>query len=361
MPSFEYKCACEQTTVKVIGESMFSAYCHCSQCRKTCSAPYFHGAGFKPSEIKVEGPELGGYAINKMTRKFCKNCGTYVLGDAGEVNIVPSSLIDVMGQSDIRPKAMFHIETGNCCLPLGMPDDGLTKYYEQPSGPVNAVPKIAKQGPFSIPGAVAVDCCDATPDSYSVLASSAVGRLIKMTLKAGCTDNPHDHPLAHYLYILNGGKIKIDMGEGKELELEVKAGQAMPVPGGPHQVSNIGDTDVEILFVEPTGRTTVTPSEFASPFKTDPGCYKILCEDDDWIVGEMVMKAGAEDHPHAHRDHLLYVLGGDKICIYPGKTKDQKLELDIAPGAALDVPQGWHIVANTGAKDVKIIFWEIKK
>lgn len=363
--STSYQCACKQTTVTVNGTMQFSAYCHCSQCRKTCSAPYFHGASFAPSEVKVSGPELGGYAINKMTRKFCKNCGTYMLGDPanGQFVIVPASLIDVIGEANSknRPRAMFHIETGNCCLPLGLPDDSLKKFREQPGGTVDVVTKLAKQGPHTIAGAVGVDCCDSTPDSYSVLASSAVGRIIKMSLKKGCSDIPHDHPLTHYLYILSGGKLKIDMPEGKSMELEVKAGMAMPVPGGPHQVHNVGNTDVDIIFMEPTGVVTETPENHTPGFKTDPDCYKVLFEDEDWLCAEMTMKPGTEDHPHSHRDHLLYVMGGDKICIYPGKKKDQKMEIPIAAGAALDVPQGWHIVANTGTKPVQIIWWEIKK
>lgn len=360
--SRSYQCACKQVTVEVEGKEMFSAYCHCSQCRRTCSAPYFHGAGFKPSQIKVSGGELGGFAINKMNRKFCKNCGTYMLGDAGEVNIVPASLLDFIGQSDTRPKALFHIETGNCCLPLGLPDDGLPKYLGQPDGPLDVTTKVAKQGPFTIAGAGSVDCCASTPDSYSEIAKNDVGRLIKMTLAAGATDNPHDHPLAHYLYIIKGGKLKLDMPEGKSMEIEVKPGMAMPVPGGTHQVSNVGTTDVEIIFMEPTGVNTATPDGHTSPFTTDPDCYKLLCEDDNWFVGEMTMKPGAKDHPHSHRDHLLYVLGGEKIIIYPGKVQgDAKLELPLAPGAALGVPQGWHVVENVGAQEVKIIFWEIKK
>ena len=33
-------------------------------------------------------------------------------------------------------------------------------------------------------------------------------------------------------------------------ELELPSGAAMVIPAGPHQVTNIGDTDVKILFVE---------------------------------------------------------------------------------------------------------------
>ena len=45
--------------------------------------------------------------------------------------------------------------------------------------------------------------------------------------------------------------------------------------------------------------------EFVSPFDCYPEGYQILAEDDDWFIGKMTMKAGAQDPPHSHLDHLV--------------------------------------------------------
>mmetsp|Transcript_67108 Transcript_67108/g.143591 ORF Transcript_67108/g.143591 Transcript_67108/m.143591 type:complete len:243 (-) Transcript_67108:69-797(-) len=215
-----------------------------------------------------------------------------------------------------------------------------------------------------------IDCCKATPDFYKVVAELPQGRLIEMTLKAGGKDNPHDHP-AHYLYVVTGGKLKLSPPPGASegsAEVEMPAGAAMLIPEGPHQVENIGDTDVLILFVEPTASSdpmcmpcTTTLADFVSPMAVCPDCYKVLFEDGSWFIGEMKLKAGETDKPHSHNDHLVYVLEGESICIYPGKEiGEEKMELQVKPGAAMPVPQGHHIVKNTGSTDSKMIFFELK-
>ena len=53
------------------------------------------------------------------------------------------------------------------------------------------------------------------------------------------------------------------------------------------------------------GAEPCTLEEFVSPFECYPEGYKILAEDDDWFIGKMTMKAGAQDPPHSHLDHLV--------------------------------------------------------
>lgn len=45
-------------------------------------------------------------------------------------------------------------------------------------------------------------------------------------------------------------------------------------PPGPHQVKNVGETDVVLVFVEVTGKYTATPEGLKCPCDTDPNCYK---------------------------------------------------------------------------------------
>ena len=53
------------------------------------------------------------------------------------------------------------------------------------------------------------------------------------------------------------------------------------------------------------GGETCALDEFVSPFDCYPEGYQILAEDDDWFIGKMTMKAGAQDPPHSHLDHLV--------------------------------------------------------
>jgi len=222
---------------------------------------------------------------------------------------------------------------------------------------------MMKFGGGTGPGAN-LDCCATNPDNYKVIAECAGGRLVEMTLPAGKGDLPHDHPV-HYLYVVTGGKLKLSPPPGHtegSAEVEMPSGAAMVIPPGPHQVTNVGTTDVKILFVEPIiGGEPASLSDFVSPFTVMPECYKILAEDDDWLIGKMTLPMGATDPPHSHLDHLVYVCEGDGLTIYPGKQiGDEKMEVPIQPGMSLPVPAGHHSVKNTGTKDCDLIFFEQK-
>jgi len=212
-----------------------------------------------------------------------------------------------------------------------------------------------------------IECCAENPDNYKVVAELPGGsRLIEMTLPKGAGDKSHDHPV-HYLYVVNGGKLKLSPPPGAtegEAEIELPDGAGKVIPAGPHQVTNVGDKDVKILFAEPSleCKAGTVEGDFVSPLKVCPDCYKTVAEDDDWFIGEMVMDVGFEDPPHSHLDHLVYVLEGDGITIFPGKEKgDEKMEIPIKPGMAIPVPAGHHIVKNTGTIKCKMVFFELKK
>jgi len=236
------------------------------------------------------------------------------------------------------------------------------------------------------PAGANVSCCKAFPGGYKDLTPKAAPdhplpspdylkgcTLVHMTLKKGQKDEPHDHP-KHYMYILNGGKLKIvgaPAKEGETMEAEMKTGDAMVMPPGVHQVENIGDTDVEVLFLEVGAHKDTTPAGHLPPQTTDADHYKTLFEDDEWMVVKMDMKAGAEDHPHSHREHVVYALSACELSIWgdpEGKGKDMESAGDphvgpvpVTPGMVLPVPAGFHVVKNTGSTDASLMFFERKK
>lgn len=241
-----------------------------------------------------------------------------------------------------------------------------------PAAKPAAAPSAAASAKFSFASGLP-DCCTSNPESYKVVAELPGSRLVEMTLPPGGEDTPHDHPV-HYMYIVKGGKLSItgynEKAEkaGDPHEVEMPDGAPPILPAGPHQVKNVGDNEVKIVFVEPL--LTCQPcgelqGTNKTPFMVKPACYKILAEDGDWFTGMMEMEAGDSDPPHSHRDHFVYVLEGDGITIFPGTSGDleqaEKLEVPIKPGMALPVPAGPHFLKNTGTVKAKLIFFEMKK
>ena len=119
-----------------------------------------------------------------------------------------------------------------------------------------------------------------------------------------------------------------------------------------------------------TGGTTCTPCgevpDFISPFKVAPECYQVLAENDDFVTGMMTMKPGESDPVHHHKDHLIFVLEGEEITIYPCGDQAAAMTVPIAFGAGIPAPMsappfGKHSLRNTGKTTVKMLFFESKK
>jgi len=216
------------------------------------------------------------------------------------------------------------------------------------------------------------DCCAVCPDNYKVSAELPGARLIEMTLAPGEEDKPHDHP-CHSMYVVQGGKLSItdfdDTGKpkGDAHEVELPTGAPPLMPAGPHQVKNVGDTTVKVMFVEPTLMCMPCGEvkDYTSPFKVAPECYKILAENDMWITGMMTMDVCAKDPVHHHRDHLIYVLEGDEVTIYVDGDESKAMAVPIKPGAGIPAPMSAppfakHSLKNSGSVPLKMLFFEAK-
>jgi len=217
-----------------------------------------------------------------------------------------------------------------------------------------------------------LDCCATCPEQYKVVAELPGARLIEMTLKPGEEDKPHDHP-AHSMFVAQGGKLCITdydetgkpKGEGHEVELPSGAPPIMPP--GPHQVKNVGETTVKVIFVEPTlmCQPCGDVGEYISPFKVAPECYKILAEDDMWITGMLTMEVGGKDPVHHHKDHLIYVLEGDEVTIYVDGDESKPMAVPIKPDTGIPAPMSAppfakHFLKNSGTVPLKMLFFETK-
>jgi len=216
------------------------------------------------------------------------------------------------------------------------------------------------------------DCCTSNPEYYKVVAEIPNARLVEMTMPPGAEDAPHDHP-PHSMFVIQGGKVAIkappDFAAADAHEAELPTGAPPIMPAGVHQVKNVGDTEIKIIFVEPL--PTCTPcgdiADMVTPFSVAPECYSLLAENDDWITGLLTMEPGQMDKLHQHRDHLIYVLEGEEVTIYPDGNMEDGHAVPIKPNAAIPAPMsagpifGNHIMKNSGQTTVKMAFFEMKK
>jgi len=217
------------------------------------------------------------------------------------------------------------------------------------------------------------DCCLSNPEIYKVVAEIPNARLVEMTCPPGGEDKPHEHP-GHSMFFVKGGKLSItDIKDGKPgepHEVEIPSGAPPIFPPGAHQVKNVGNEEVKVIFVEPL-LACMPCGEVAgmiTPFQVKPECYKILAEDADWITGMVTMDPGVSDGLHSHKDHLIYVLEGNGVTLYPREEGKDGHEVPIKPGMAIPAPMAGagglfkqHIMKNTGSIPLKMVFFEMKR
>lgn len=73
------RCRCDGVRIASSGETHFSGYCHCDDCRRSNGAPIVAFAGFEKSQIQWDSKEtLGEWRNGNFARLFCTHCGSPV-------------------------------------------------------------------------------------------------------------------------------------------------------------------------------------------------------------------------------------------------------------------------------------------
>ena len=92
-------CHCGAVRYEAAGDPVYSALCHCSDCRKSAGAPMVGWALFPKDKVSVTG-EVASYASSEhATRQFCARCGTglFYLNEMifpGQIDIQTATLDD---------------------------------------------------------------------------------------------------------------------------------------------------------------------------------------------------------------------------------------------------------------------------
>ena len=86
------------------------------------------------------------------------------------------------------------------------------------------------------------------PDHYTVIFENERVRVLEYQDKPGTRTNWHAHPDT-LMFTLSSFRRRISAG-GRQVEVELPAGQARWVGAQEHSGENIGDTDTHSIFVE---------------------------------------------------------------------------------------------------------------
>jgi quercetin dioxygenase-like cupin family protein len=74
-------------------------------------------------------------------------------------------------------------------------------------------------------------------------------RVFESTLKPGEKEAMHSHP-ASIIYVIDGGKIRNHLPDGKTSESELKAGDTIYRDPLTHWAENVGTTTIKLVLVE---------------------------------------------------------------------------------------------------------------
>ena len=84
--SFSGKCLCGRVSYKVSVDPNFILNCHCEDCRRSTGAVFGTNVFVAEDKVQITG-KLSSYSHtadsgNKMTKRFCPNCGTLLFGNS---------------------------------------------------------------------------------------------------------------------------------------------------------------------------------------------------------------------------------------------------------------------------------------
>ena len=84
---------------------------------------------------------------------------------------------------------------------------------------------------------------------YSLIMENEYVRVLDARFRPGAKAVMHFHP-NHVVYVLTDGKLKITTPDGNNMDVDLKAGQAIWMPVGQHAAENVGKLEVHNLVVE---------------------------------------------------------------------------------------------------------------
>lgn len=104
---------------------------------------------------------------------------------------------------------------------------------------------------FFASGAAAQDPAKVAPDMYRVILENNWLRVIDYHIKPGEKEPMHSHPQGVLVYPLTDAHMRVTAADGKTTDAKVHAGQVAWRDPATHFGTNVGDSEVHELLVEP--------------------------------------------------------------------------------------------------------------
>lgn len=95
----------------------------------------------------------------------------------------------------------------------------------------------------------AADPLEVAPDMYKLVYENDRVRVMQVTFEVGQAIPEHSHP-DHFVYVLEGGSLKITKADGTVADAEVKAGDVIWIDAETHSAVNTGTSAVRLLVTE---------------------------------------------------------------------------------------------------------------
>jgi hypothetical protein len=121
-------------TFEAVGDPVVVAHCHCEDCQRLTGAGHSTGAMFPTDRFEIRGPtreyELRSEAGNQVTRVFCPNCGSPILGrNSGMAGFVTVSLGLIEDSYGLEPGVVIFARNRRA---WDVMDDSIATFDAQP-------------------------------------------------------------------------------------------------------------------------------------------------------------------------------------------------------------------------------------
>lgn len=127
MNNIEIKCLCGSVVLKLTGEPVVQAYCHCDDCQVAHGAAYVATAAYPSHRVEVLKGQLIPLAVKTTPRMRCDTCGTFLFTEVANTGL-RSVNATLLPKEQFKPQ--FHLQCQHAVLPIV---DNLPHYKDFPA------------------------------------------------------------------------------------------------------------------------------------------------------------------------------------------------------------------------------------
>lgn len=98
--------------------------------------------------------------------------------------------------------------------------------------------------------------------------------------------------------------------------------------------------------------------EYKDPVKVSAKNYKLLQQDGDFRLVEMVIPPRSSDVEHSHPNEMVYFITGGKVRVH--LPEGDPVDLDIPDGHSMTHGPWTHRVENIGSTEIRAVIFERK-